>query len=84
MATLEQIESFRQFADEYTHKEGNDLSLAELVDLWEEQNSPPEEHAENVAAIQAAIDDMNNGDKGRDASEVIQELRDELSLSADE
>jgi len=36
--------------------------------------------AENVAAIQASIDDMNNGHTGRDAGEVERELREELKL----
>ena len=38
----------------------------------------------DVAAIQASIDDMNNGETGRDAGEVIRELRDELDLTPTE
>ena len=37
---------------------------------------------EDVAAVQAAIYDMNAGDTGRDAARVEQELRDELNLPA--
>lgn len=40
-----------------------------------------EQFEENVAAIQGAIDDMNNGDSGRDADEVIAGARERLNLS---
>jgi hypothetical protein len=35
--------------------------------------------AQNVAAVQAAIRDMENGDAGRPATAVIEELREELA-----
>jgi len=38
------------------------------------------EFEENVAAIQASIDDMNCGEIGRDAEHVISELQRELNL----
>lgn len=36
-------------------------------------------HRQNVAAIKAAIRDMHNGDTGRPAHLVIEELRTELA-----
>lgn len=84
MTTLEQIESFHQFAAEHVRNESGNHSLAELVDLWEMHNRPETEHEENRAAIQAAINDMHAGDNGRDADIVIEELRDQLSESAGE
>jgi hypothetical protein len=36
-------------------------------------------HQQNVAAIRAAIRDMHNGDTGRPAHLVVQELRTELA-----
>jgi hypothetical protein len=54
-------------------------SLQELVDLWELEHPAPQLHAENVAAVRAAIRDMESGDSGRPARAVIDELRAELS-----
>ena len=39
------------------------------------------EHAENVACIAAALRDMEAGDKGRPAGEVIQEMRTALQMT---
>ncbi|MDP7018829.1 MAG: hypothetical protein QGG36_23715 [Pirellulaceae bacterium] len=54
--------------------------MDELYDQWRFENLGPDEVVENVAAIQASIDDMNRGETGRDAADVIRELRDELDL----
>ncbi len=79
-ATRDELESFNQFALERIDNGGADLALEELLDQWRVENPSPEQFSENVAAIQAAIDDMKRGDSGRDASEVIRELRQELNL----
>ena len=84
MTTQEQIDSFYRFATEQLSNGGSDKSVDELYDQWRFENPTAEDMAENVAAIQGSIDDMKNGDTGRDASEVIRELRDELDLPADE
>ncbi|WP_238757849.1 hypothetical protein [Rubinisphaera margarita] len=54
--------------------------MSELFDLWETQNLTPEEYDENVAAIRASINDMLAGETGRDAAQVIHEVRTELNL----
>lgn len=84
VATRDQIDSFHRFAIEQLASGGSDKSIDELYDQWRYENLTPEELAENVAAIQAAIDDMKAGDTGRDAAQVEQELRDELNLPAAE
>ncbi len=80
MATQEQIDSFYRFATEQLGSDGSEKSVDELYDQWRFENLSPEELSENVAAIQASIDDMNNGHTGRDAGEVERELRHELKL----
>jgi len=84
MAIQEQIDSFYRFVTEQLASGGSEKSIDELYDQWRHENLTPEELEENVAAVQAAIDDMNAGDTGRDASRVEQELRDELNLPATE
>ncbi|MBR9800429.1 hypothetical protein GYB59_01425 [bacterium] len=80
MATQEQLESFHQFASEQLRKGADALSLSDLLDLWETQNVSPEEYAENVAAIQASLDDLQAGESGRNAARIIQEVRSQLDL----
>ena len=84
MSTQEQIDSFYRFATEQLASGDSEKSIDELYDQWRYENLTPEELKENVAAVQAAIDDMNAGDTGRDAARVEQELRDELNLPATE
>ena len=75
MTSQEQIDSFYRFASEQLAKNGSQKSVDDLYDQWRLQNLSPEESLENIAAVQAAIDDMKNGDDGRDAGEVERELR---------
>lgn len=58
------------------------MSPNRLFDCPRFENQTPDEYAENVAAVQASIDDMHNGVRGRDAGEVIRALRSELNLPA--
>ena len=83
MATQEQIDSFHRFASEQLQNGGKEKSVDELYDQWRFENQSPAEFEESVAAVQTSIDDMNNGDTGRDADEVISELRAELKLPAE-
>jgi hypothetical protein len=70
--------AFHQFAQARLASRGAE-SLYELVDIWEIEHPTPELHAQNVAAVQAAIRDMKNGDSGRPAGTVLEELRAELA-----
>lgn len=83
MATKEQIESFYRFATDQLTNGGTQKSIDELYDQWRYENLSPEEVAENVAAIQSAIDDMDAGDTGRDAGDIERELRQELNFPRD-
>ena len=84
MATQNQIDSFYRFATEQLANGGSEKTMDELYDQWRFENLGPDDFAENVAAIQASIDDMNRGEMGRDAGDIIRELRDELDLPSAE
>ena len=74
--TNDDLNSFHQFAEAVIASRSTD-NLHELVDIWE--NQQPALRAQNVTAIQAAIRDMVNGDTGRPAGDVVNELRDEFA-----
>ena len=75
MATKEQIECFQRFASEQLDNGGAELSMPELFDLWLEQNPSPDELADSIGSVQAAIADMENGDAGRPFGEFADDMR---------
>ena len=76
--TSDDLNAFHHFAEARLTSDGAE-SLQELVDIWEIEHPTPELHAQNVAAVRAAIRDMENGDTGRPAGKVLEELRTELA-----
>jgi hypothetical protein len=78
--TAERLASFYHFATDRLAEGGAQPSLDELYDEWRIENPTPEEFAANVAAIQEALDEMNSGVPGRDAGEIVRELREKYQL----
>jgi hypothetical protein len=76
--TTDDLHAFHQFAQARLTSDGAE-SLQQLVDLWELDHPAPEVHSQNVGAVQAAVRDMENGDIGRPAERLVNELRAELS-----
>lgn len=79
----EDLDRFYRFAQGKLESGSRQLSMTDLVDLWNFENPSSDEHAENVAAIREALNDMRSGDRGRPAQEIIDALCAELN-SADE
>jgi hypothetical protein len=76
--TRDDLNAFHRFAAARVTTSGTE-SLQELLTLWEIEHPEASTHAQNVAAVQAAIRDMQNGDRGRPAVENLEELRAELA-----
>jgi hypothetical protein len=76
--TSDELDAFHHFALLQLASDGAD-SLWELVERWESEHSPAERHRQDAAAIRAAIRDMDSGDAGRPAAEIVRELRTELA-----
>jgi hypothetical protein len=83
MATLQQLDSFHRFAKERIDR-GAGESMSDLFVQWELENRTPEQKAEDIAAIQASLDDLRRGVPTRDVNEILNEIRFELGLSADQ
>ncbi len=82
MATIEQdLESFTQFVKERIGTEDSEQKLAELFDLWMLENPDDADYAENVAAVNASIQDFINGERGTPAGEHSAELRKQFGIS---
>ena len=75
MATKEQLDRFHSFASRQLDAGGTDLTMDDLYDLWRCDNLPAEELVESVAAVRAALADMESGDAGIPVEEHLARLR---------
>jgi len=76
MSTAEQdIASFASFALQKLEAGQRDVTIDELFDQWRIENPSAEQYAQNVAAIQASINDINAGERGTVAGAHSAELR---------
>jgi hypothetical protein len=76
------LRDFHQFVGNKVSSDGASLSPEEVLDEWRTLHPDPESVADDVAAIQEAIDDMKNGDKGIPFEEFDREFRARHNLSA--
>lgn len=71
------------FARQRLGNGGTELSLDELFDLWRAENASDELYAENVAAVNAAVQDFRCGDRGTPAGEHSDQLRREFGVASE-
>lgn len=83
MASSEELDRFTTFARQRLGSGDTDLSLDDLFDLWRTENPTDALYAENVAALNAAICDYRNGDRGTPAGEHSAQLRHEFGILAE-
>ena len=81
MATITQIDSFHQFAVERVSSGDTDLSMDELYELWRLENLPADELAESVAAVRAALGEMQDEDAWIDVDDHLAQLRSKYGFS---
>jgi hypothetical protein len=58
------LRDFHHFVGEKVNNGGASLSPEEVLDEWRTLHPDPNSIAEDVAAIQEAVDDMENGETG--------------------
>ena len=76
MATTEQdLASFSSFVKQQIESGKSEQSIDELFDQWRLENPSDELYAENVAAINASIQDFQSGERGTPAGQHSAELR---------
>jgi hypothetical protein len=81
MATVEQdLQSFTSFAQQKIESGQRGLSIDDLFDQWRAENVTAAEYVENVAAVNASIQDFKNGERGAVAGEHSVQLRRQLGL----
>jgi len=82
MATTEQdLKSFTSFVQQQIQSGDGAASIDDLFDQWRLENPSDALYAENVAAINASIQDYQQGERGTIAGEHSDALRREYGLS---
>jgi len=80
VATVEDdLKSFTQFVNQRIKNE-EEMRLSELFELWMRAHSSESSYADNVAAINASIDDFRNGERGTPAGEHSRNLREQFGF----
>ena len=82
-AIQQQIDSFHQFATEYAES-NTSVSIDELFDTWKAQNESSDVAREDLLAVQAAIRDMESGDRGMPARKHLTKVREKYGLRMNE
>jgi len=77
-----QLREFHQFLGEKLGNGGANLTPEEALDEWRRENPDTEASDEDVAAIQEALDDLQNGEKGMLFDEFDREFRERHRLPA--
>jgi len=70
MGTIEQLEDFTRFTKLTLEKEGRELPLDAIFDRWHEEAF----RDEDLARIQASVNDYDNGERGRPLNEFLAEF----------
>ncbi|MCG8583979.1 MAG: hypothetical protein MI757_04620 [Pirellulales bacterium] len=78
----DQLSQFNAFARATIARQNNELTLDELWDRWRLENPTTAEADEDLLAVRAAVNDMNNGDRGVPAREHIDAMRKKYGLPA--
>ena len=80
MQSLDDLRDFHRFLGEKVNNGGESLSPEEVLDEWRLLHPDPKAVQDDIAAIQEAIDDMDNGDSGIPFEEFDRDFRTRRNL----
>ncbi len=75
------LDNFTTYARQVIASGQRDLSIDELFDQWRAENPSDEQYAENVAAVNASIQDFKRGERGSIAGEHSAQLRRDFGVT---
>ena len=84
MTTKEQIASFSNYALHEIDNGGAAMTIDELYTRWRSSHPTDIELAESVAALEEAWAELESGQTGRPAREMLRESCERLGLDIDE
>ena len=72
---MSELHAFHAFLEAKLNNASAYLTPEEVLDEWRQLHPEPEDEEDDVAAIQAALDDVANGDRGIPLEEFDREFR---------
>jgi hypothetical protein len=84
MTTLEELDSFYDFASTRLRSTLDMLSMDEIYLIWRARHPIECELNESIASVKSAYADLEAGETGRPAREALEEVCRELGLAIDE
>ena len=85
MNKINELREFHQFLGTKLENGGADMWPEEVLDEWRDLHPEPwDDEEDDVAAIQAALDDRKKGVKGISLEELDREIRKEFNFPARE
>lgn len=77
---MTELRAFHQFVNEKLNNGSAEMLPEEVLDEWRRLHPEPFDDEDDVAAIQAALDDVDRGDIGISLEELDRELRKEFNF----
>ena len=84
MTALEQLDNFYDFASRSLRDAPEVLSMDEIYQVWRSRHPADGELEQSIAALKSAHADLEAGQTGRPAREVLQEACRDLGLAIDD
>ncbi len=78
--SINELQEFYRFIADKLSNGGGDLSPEDALDEWRNVHPDPLEFEDDVTAIQQALDDVANGDKGMPFEDFDREFRKQHNL----
>jgi hypothetical protein len=75
------LRAFKHFIEAKLSNGGSDLTVDDVIGLWDIETQPESEREASVKAIQEALDDMEAGDTGTPVDEFLAPLLRKHGLS---
>ena len=81
--STQELHSFHKYAAARIQNGGAKLELDELLDEWKHQNPDPQQLQEDALAVKASLRDIEGGETGVPADDVIADIRAKYKLTSD-
>ena len=78
--TLEQLNQFRQYAEQRLTAGPKALDMVELAAEWQFQHESQEHLKEDTLAVRASLRDMDAGETGRPLSEFLKDFEERHTI----
>jgi hypothetical protein len=79
--THQDLQSFQRYASARLLNGGDQLEIDDLLEEWKHQTPDPDQAQGDMRAVEATLRDMDHGDHGRTADEVIREIIEKYKLT---